>query len=186
MPFARAGKRIARGMPDIVTMSLNQNKANKTLVIHMGEDVAAECGFKLGQRAEVLWGDEDDLGILMLVIPEEKDVGVMWKDNAPRLSHSTTRMPEWALPFSNTEVEILSREKGELVMKLPKEDEIMKRAPLASSDIKRKTTTADPKITVTHKDDDQPAHPEPTADNTFQRETKRTRRPDRFQGRSRQ
>ena len=98
MPFARVGKRIARGMPNIVTMSLNQNKANKTLVVHIGEEVAEDCGFKLGERAEVLWGDGDDLGIVMLVIPEEKDIGVMWKDNMPRMSHSTTRMPEWALP----------------------------------------------------------------------------------------
>ena len=186
MPFARVGKRIARGMPNIVTMSLNQNKANKTLVVHIGEEVAEDCGFKLGERAEVLWGDGDDLGIVMLVIPEEKDIGVMWKDNMPRMSHSTTRMPEWALPFTNVEVEILSREKGELVMKLPKEDEVMKRAPLASSDIKR----PDPKITVKAPakpaEDDQPAHPEPTADNTFKRETKSPRRPDRYRAGARQ
>ena len=185
MPFERVGKLRGVTNPELVTMAVNENKASKSLIIHIGSGVAEKAGFKLEERAECLWGYDTDTGIMMLAKPEEDGVGVLWKDNLPRLTHTTTRVPDWVLPFRMTEAEVVSNENGEVVLKLPKEDEIIKRAPLAASDIRRPKKSSDPKITVTHKDDDQPPTPEPTIDNTFQRETKHPRRPDRFQGRGR-
>ena len=190
MPFERVGKIRQGARPDSLIVSVHSNKSSTTLTVHVGNDIAKDCGFKLGEKAEVLWGYDDDIGILMLSLPEEEGTGITWKDNPPcRITHATTRVPDWVLPFRATDAEIVSREKGELVMRLPKEDEIIKRAPLASSDIKRPKTGSDPKITVkapakTAPADDQPEHPDPTIENTFTRETKRTR-PQRFQSRGR-
>lgn len=185
MPFERVGKLRGATNPELVTMAVNKNEKSKSLIIHIGSDISTKAGFKLDERAECLWGYDDDVGIMMLAKPEEEGVGVKWKDNLPRLTHATTRVPEWVLPFRMTEAEVVSIENGEVVLKLPKEDEIIKRAPLAASDIKRPAKkTTDPKITVTHKDGDQPQppQPDPTPENTFTREVKSRRRPDRFQG----
>lgn len=123
MTFTRIGKTTSRGPsnPNGITMAIHISKSTACNV-YIGDQLADDAGFSLGDKTELEWGEGDDNGLLRLVHTEAGPTLSSRYDDT-RLLHSSCRVPDNMKPFGTTDAHIVSIDKFGIVFEIPRQAE---------------------------------------------------------------